>query len=315
MNQVHLHLLLNHIPTVGFGVGLFLFLISLVRKDGALQQLSLGILYLVALVSIPLYVTGVAAGEMIEKLPGVSKALIQAHGDAALSAFIVMEITGAVAWLALWQVRRFARLSRGLLSTLLLLSMVSFGLMARAANLGGEIRHPEIRPLQQTATNEEAEKSTDWLTNASVKSFVIDNSWVWPACETVHFIGLGLSFGIVLLLNLRMLGMLKSVAFADLHRMLPWGLLGFVLNFVTGMLFFIGIPEQYTNNVAFAWKLLFLVLVGANLLYFTSFDEAWDVGPDVDAPLTAKAIAASTIFLWAGVLYFGRMLPYLGAAF
>jgi hypothetical protein len=276
---------------------------------------SLEIVVLVALVSIPLYVTGVAAGRMMENLPGVSKAMIQGHADAALSAFIFMEATGAVAWLALWQARRFSRPSRGLLSVLFLLSLVSFGLMAWTSTLGGDIRHPEIQLLAQTASTGEAPNHTAWVTNATVKSFVIDNSWVWPACETIHFIGLGLSFGIVLLLNLRMLGMMKSVPFGDLHRMLPWGLLGFLLNFVTGMLFFIGTPEQYTNNLAFAWKLLFLVLVGTNLLYFTSFDEAWNVGAGVDAPLTAKAMAASTIFLWVGVLYFGRMLPYLGGAF
>src|SRR5205814_2336500 len=114
MNQIHLHLLLNHIPTVGFGVGMGLFSASLVRKDAAMQQVSLGLLFLIAVVSIPLYVSGVAAGEMIDKLEGVPPGSIQAHADAALSAFIVMEITGAVAWLALWQARRFSHVSRGL---------------------------------------------------------------------------------------------------------------------------------------------------------------------------------------------------------
>lgn len=184
--------------------------------------MSLGILFLVALLSIPVYLTGVAASEIMQDRPGVSAAVIHTHEDAALSAFVVMELTGAAAGLALWQFRRFSRPPRGTLLSVVFLSVVSFVLMAQAANLGGVIRHPEVVSLQETATTGEPLIDTAWLKTASVRSFVNDTDWVWPACEAIHFIGLGLSFGVVLLLNLRMLGMMKSVAFADLHRTLPW---------------------------------------------------------------------------------------------
>ena len=250
---------------------------------------------------------------MIERLPGVSKTLIDAHEDAALQAFVFMEITGAVAWLGLWQLRRFSRPTRGNLWTVLVLSLVTFGLMARAANLGGEIRHPEI--VQASGTEGAGVAETGWLNAGIIKKFVRDVSWVWPAAEAVHFIGLSLSFGVVLLLNLRMLGMMKVVPFAVLHRLLPWGLLGFGINLITGMLFFIAASNQYTQNIAFQWKTLLIMLAGVNLLYFTLFDDAWMVGQGDDAPLTVKVMAASAISLWVGVLYFGRMLPYLGNSF
>jgi hypothetical protein len=41
----------------------------------------------------------------------------------------------------------------------------------------------------------------------------------------------------------------------------------------------------------------------------------WALGKGEDAPSSAKLVAASQIFLWVGVIYFGRMLPYLGGAF
>jgi hypothetical protein len=157
--------------------------------------------------------------------------------------------------------------------------------------------------------------ATPWLTTASLRSFVNDTDWVWPAGEAMHFIGLGLSFGVVLLLNLRLLGMMKSIAFADLHRTLPWGMLGFGVNLVTGMLFFIGVPNQYTTNPPFQWKIGLLVLLGVSLLYFTSVRAPWAVAAGEDAPPLAKAVAASTIVAWLGVVYFGRMLPYLGNAY
>src|SRR5687768_986107 len=115
MNLAHLHLLLNHVPTVGFAVGVCLFLVALFQKDEPQQRMSLGILYLVAVLSIPAYVTGVAASEIMVERPGISADVIQRHEDAALGAFALMQLTGAAAWLALWQFRRFLRPSRGML--------------------------------------------------------------------------------------------------------------------------------------------------------------------------------------------------------
>jgi len=310
VNLPHWHLLLNHVPTVGFGVGVGLFLLALVAREQPLQRESLRIIVLAALVSIPVYLTGVSAGRLIEGLEGVSQIRIRIHADAALLAFVVMELTGGVAWLALWQARRNTRARPGTVVAVALLALASFGLMARAAYIGGLIRHPEVISAEDTAPIE-----TAWLTNASVKALVLNTTSVWPAAETIHFIGLALSFGIVLVLNLRILGVMKSVAFADLHRLMPWGLIGVAVNLVSGMLFFIAIPEQYDTNIAFQWKMLLLVLTGVNLLYFTSAENPWTTGAGVDASIGAKAFAASTIALWAGVVFFGRMLPYIGGSF
>jgi hypothetical protein len=315
MNLAHLHLLLNHVPTVGFAVGVGLFLLALRQKDEKQQQLSLGILFLVALASIPTYLSGVAASEIVEESPGVSAALIRTHEDAALSAFAVMELTGAAAWLALWQFRRFSRPPHGILVLVAVLSVAAFGLMAQAAYLGGGIRHPEILALQESTPVTASLVNSGWVSTASLRTFVNDTTWAWPAAEAIHFVGLALSFGVVLLLNLRLLGLMKPVAYADLHRTLPWGMLGFGVNFVTGMLFFIGVPGQYTTNVSFHWKIGFLMLLGVNLIYLTSFDRAWKVGPGDDAPAGAKVMAVATIFFWFSVVYFGRMLPYIGNAY
>jgi hypothetical protein len=119
----------------------------------------------------------------------------------------------------------------------------------------------------------------------------------------------------VLAVNLRMLGVMKNVSFAAVHKLLPWGILGFGLNFITGALFFITIPEQYTQNIALQWKLVFMLLAAVNVLYFTMFEEAWAVQPGGDAPLRAKVVSACTIFLWLGVIFWGRMMPFLGGSF
>ncbi len=100
-------------------------------------------------------------------------------------AMAFMLLTGAFAWLGLWQFRRLARIPNWNLAVILVLTLVSFGLMARASNLGGEIRHAEIRAGQGTVTPEGALART-------VGSFVTDTPWMWPTCETLHFVGLSL---------------------------------------------------------------------------------------------------------------------------
>jgi hypothetical protein len=252
--------------------------------------------------------SGNGAADGIKTLPGVTKSMIETHEGAALVAIAFMLLTGAFAWLGLWQFRRLARVPNWNLAVILVLTLVSFGLMARASNLGGEIRHAEIRGGQETVTPEGALART-------VGSFVTDTPWMWPTCETLHFVGLSLLCGVVFLVNLRVLGVVKGVSFASLHRLLPWAALGFGLNIGTGMLFFVGIPGQYIHNAAFFWKIGLVMLAGANAVYFTFFDEPWSLGPKEDAPFTAKLAAASAMVLWVGVMYCGSMLPFLGNSF
>ena len=103
--------------------------------------------------------------------------------------------------------------------------------------------------------------------------------------------------------------------YAAVHQLLPLGMLGFGLNLVTGLLFFLGALPQYIHNTAFYWKIFFVVLGGINLLYFMLEDDVWAIGPGDDAPLPSKIAAASAIVLWAAVLFCGHMLPFIGNAF
>ena len=221
-----------------------------------------------------------------------------------------MEVTGAFAWLGLWQFRRLARVPNWNLAVILVLTLVTFGLMARAANIGGEIRHAEIR-----AGRRKRSTAPEGALARTVGSFVTETPWMWPTCETLHFVGLSLLMGVVFLVDLRVLGVMKGVSFASLHRLLPWAAFGFGVNVVTGMLFFVGIPGQYTGNKAFYWKVGLVMLAGVNAVYFTLLEEPWALGPGEDAPFTAKFAAASAMVLWVGVMYCGSMLPFLGNSF
>jgi hypothetical protein len=315
INVAHLHLLLNHVPTVGSVVALGLLLLAIIRQNEHLKHAGLEVLFAIAVVTLVAYMSGVGAHQKLRDQPGVSDNAIRVHQDAALVAFTVLEFAGFAAWIALWQTRRRGGAVPGLVPVVTVLTVVSLALMARAANLGGEIRHPEIRADLTEGVAEPANDPERFVTTA-ISMYMVNSPWAWPAAETVHFLGLSLSFGVLLAVNLRILGVMRRVPFADVHRLLPWGMLGFGANLITGMLFFIGQPRQYIDSAPFYWKVVFLMIAGANFLYLTVFKKAWTADADGwDASLADKAMAVSSLFAWLAVLYGGRMLPFIGHAF
>src|SRR5262245_4206613 len=184
MNVVHLHLLLNHIPTIGFGVGVALFVGALVGKSRDVTRAALAIFFLTAALAILTYVTGNDAQSSLVNTPGVSPALTEAHETAALIALACMQATAFFAWLGLWMWRGRGDLAAWNRTAILMLAVVTFGLMARAANLGGEIRHPEIRAAVLQSDTPDVEATTTGVTLAKQwRTFVEQHAWVWPACE------------------------------------------------------------------------------------------------------------------------------------
>jgi hypothetical protein len=310
VNVAHLHLLLNHVPTVGSVVALGLLLLALVRRDEGLKHAGLEVIFAIAVLTLPVYISGVAAYRELRDQPELSEVAVLLHQDAALAGFALTEFTGFVAWAGLWQTRRRGR-APGIVAAVVVLLTVALAVMARAATLGGEIRHPEIRAGVSAVA---AAPDADQFVAAAINTVALNSTWVWPAAEAVHFLGLALVFGVLLAVNLRILGVARQVAFADVHRLLPWGMLGFGANLVTGMFFFIGQPGQYVGNSPFYWKIAFLMIAGANFLYLTVFKRPW-AADRPESGLADKAMAVASIAAWLGVLYGGRMLPFLGRAF
>jgi hypothetical protein len=155
------------------------------------------------------------------------------------------------------------------------------------------------------------------LKATTVSHWMIQSPWLWPLCETLHFVGLALLVGTVGMLDLRLLGRLRHLSFATVHSLVPWGIAGFAINLVTGMLFFVGAPDQYISNIAWWYKLAFLAIAGLNVLYFetTQAKRALAIGSGDDTPRAFKIIGTVSIVSWFMVLYWGRMLPFIGTAF
>src|SRR5688572_21959495 len=154
----------------------------------------------------------------------------------------------------------------------------------------------------------------DWLrlTQLSVL-FQQEVAWLWPLCESLHFLGLCVLIGTAGFFDLRLLGLMRGVPLESAWKLIPWAKAALFVNFVTGLVFLISQPDQYVRNVSMWFKLLFLLVAGVNALIFEWFysRRLTTLDPHGDTPIGAKAIGAVHLVSWFAVLYFGRMIPYL----
>ena len=183
----------------------------------------------------------------------------------------------------------------------------------------------------------------DSIEQTGLSHWVMGHYWVWPTMETMHFVGLsalfgGLRlptsprsklpppsekpgcpvrvsalFGGLALADLRLIGYMKNIPYKALSKIIPLAVVGFIINTITGVLFFIGNPHRYYPNVAFRFKMLCILLAGLNLLLYQFVvkpkADTWGAGDKTT--WIAKCVGVASILLWIGVITGGRLIPFL----
>src|SRR6185295_19006913 len=135
--------------------------------------------------------------------------------------------------------------------------------------IGGKISHLEIHEAADAAVA----AAVGW--RMPMETWVNDHAFSWPTLEMIHYVGMAFLFGVSTVFLFRMLGIMKGIGFPALHRLLPMGIIGFVLNTITGMLFFVTAPQIYLGKQGFHIKILGILLATVPILYFTMFDAPW----------------------------------------
>jgi hypothetical protein len=151
MNGAHAHLLLNHFPVIAAPIALAILALGLVRKNREFVKIGLGVIVAAALMTVPTFLTGEAAAEVVGSIPGVSSELIERHADVAEQAFGVIGLAGIAALASLIVGARRGTIPRWLMLTTVALTLAACGWLAVTANFGGEIRHTEIRAAASPA--------------------------------------------------------------------------------------------------------------------------------------------------------------------
>ena len=156
-----------------------------------------------------------------------------------------------------------------------------------------------------------------WLKSTDISHAMVTLPWLWPLCETLHFVGLALLIGTAGFFDLRLMGFMRRVPIAAAMQLRPWAALGIAINLVTGTLFFVGAPNQYIDSPVWWGKVAFLVVAMINIAVFETGQgrRLLTLAAGSDTPFSCKLAGAVSLMSWLAVLYLGRMLPFIGNAF
>lgn len=150
MDSTHLHLILNHFPIIGTLIATGIMAYGYFTRSAETKKAALITWVAMALLAIPVFLTGEPAEESVEGLAGVSEALIEQHEEAAEIAIWVMEALGLLSLVIVFTGFKSEQIKKSLVGASFVLGLATFGLMAYTGYLGGQIRHSEIRGTAAT---------------------------------------------------------------------------------------------------------------------------------------------------------------------
>lgn len=147
MNAAHLHVLVNHVPIIGFLLGLGVLLAGVCLQQTIVRQTGLLLLFLTALTSIPAFYSGHGAEEIAEEF--ATKPAIEEHEAAAERAYYLTLAAGAAAGLAFIAGYKQLKWERYAAIGTIVLAAFSSAALVRTGYLGGSIRHTEFSDAPQ----------------------------------------------------------------------------------------------------------------------------------------------------------------------
>jgi hypothetical protein len=153
-----------------------------------------------------------------------------------------------------------------------------------------------------------------WLQETSWATAFRESTLMFPLVEGTHIMALSLSVGIIMILDLRLLGLaFRGEPVSRIMRLIgPWMLTGFAIMLISGLVLFSSQAEKAYTNTFFRLKMFALLFAGLNALYYQvalfPHMHEWDSTPVV--PRSARAVAVLSLVLWFLVIAFGRTMAY-----
>jgi len=152
------------------------------------------------------------------------------------------------------------------------------------------------------------------LQDSAVGTSIRESLWTFPVIETIHILALALSVGMIIMLDLRLIGagMRHAPAGQIMGQLKKWYLIGFGTMITSGVLLFWSEAAKCYRSNSFRIKLVLLLLVALNAVFFEIVYkprmEQWEAGQR--PPAGAKLCGWCSMILWIGVIGFGRWTAY-----
>jgi hypothetical protein len=149
------------------------------------------------------------------------------------------------------------------------------------------------------------------IDTSAVAGAMRGSTWLYPAVEVVHIVGLSVLVGSVAMFDLRVLGAGRAVAVhAAGSMLLPWSAISLLAIVPAGLLLFSAHPHALAVNQVFQLKLFLIALAGLNAVSFHLGVYRTAATWHGSAPVLARLHAVVSLGVWIAVISCGRFLAY-----
>ena len=154
------------------------------------------------------------------------------------------------------------------------------------------------------------------LNNSALSIYMRESLWGYPIALTCHAIGMGLLVGVVSILDLRVLGVFRTIPYPGLNKWFPVILVGFLVNLVSGTMLYLSDPLNLLKNWAFDVKII-LVFVGLIVLLVMkstpTFKNIGNMEAAAVGDSSARTLAIVSLIIWIAAVTSGRLTGYISA--
>ena len=151
-----------------------------------------------------------------------------------------------------------------------------------------------------------------WLENTGYAQWILTGLTGWPLVLTIHAVGLAIAVGMIIAMNLRILGLYKAIPLSTVHKLLAFAWVGIALNIFSGFSLFMTQASYYVTSPPFIVKLS-AIIAGIVLLVFTQKTIDSELSSWEASGVSAKGrnLAIASISLWTLAVVTGRLIAYL----
>ncbi len=145
MDATYIHLVLAHFPIVGIIIGIGILAYGMYTNNNTIKKVAFVVFIFMAILAIPVYLSGEEAEETVENIVGISEDLIEDHEELAEVIIWLIELLGVLSLVSLYALVKEFSFAKKITIITMVISLATFGFCVKVANLGGQIRHSEIR--------------------------------------------------------------------------------------------------------------------------------------------------------------------------
>lgn len=153
-----------------------------------------------------------------------------------------------------------------------------------------------------------------WLNELPMSYYLRESDLAFPLTEAIHLIGLAISVGVIMWIDLRMLNLaLRDIPVSKvISKLEPLAWFGFTVMMLSGIFLFLGKPDNYYDTIPFKIKMFLLPLAGLNLLFFHTsvYKEISDWDKSGAISWKGKLVGGTSLSLWIVITILGRWTAY-----